>query len=118
VPPSISQVTSYFRFLPKLERPSVGWSQSVPLPTWSYETPESVISTIKAYLAPLLLGKSIFDLETIHHSIKVAIASSFTTGAPIAKIGDLPPDLAHPQPIRGEGDAGHPHPARGQVREK
>ena len=48
----------------------------------------------------------------------MAIASSFTTGAPIAKIGDLPPDLAHPQPIRGGGDAGHPHPARGQVREK
>src|SRR6266478_2412115 len=42
-------VTAYFKFLPKPERPSVfvkvtcedgtsGWGQSVPLPTWSYET--------------------------------------------------------------------------------
>ena len=43
-------VTAYFRFFPKPERPSVfvkitcedgsvGWGQSVPIPTWSYECP-------------------------------------------------------------------------------
>jgi L-alanine-DL-glutamate epimerase-like enolase superfamily enzyme len=91
-------VTSYFRFLPKPERPSVlvklecedgtvGWGQSVPLPTWSYETPESVLSTIRDYLAPDLIGKSLFDIEAIHMAMKKAIASSFSTGAPIAKAG-------------------------------
>lgn len=91
-------VTSYFRFLPKPERPSVlvkltcedgtvGWGQSVPLPTWSYETPESVLSTINLYLAPAVTGKNPFDLEGIHAAMKKAIASSFSTGAPIAKAG-------------------------------
>jgi L-alanine-DL-glutamate epimerase-like enolase superfamily enzyme len=91
-------VTSYFRFLPKPERPSVlvkvtcedgtvGWGQSVPLPTWSYETPESVLSTINIYVAPALIGKNPFDLEGAHLLMKKAIASSFSTGAPIAKAG-------------------------------
>ncbi|HYP15356.1 MAG TPA: hypothetical protein VEQ63_15620, partial [Bryobacteraceae bacterium] len=42
-------VTSYFKFFPKPERPAVfvkvlcedgtiGWGQSVPIPSWSYET--------------------------------------------------------------------------------
>src|SRR6266700_4106266 len=67
------RVTSYFRFLPKPERPSLfvkvtcedgssGWGQSVPLPTWSYETPESVTTGIQNYLAPELIGKNPFDL--------------------------------------------------------
>lgn len=91
-------VTSYFRFLPKPERPSVlvkltcedgtvGWGQSVPLPTWSYETPESVLSTINLYLARAVTGKNPFDLEGIHAAMKKAIASSFSTGAPITKAG-------------------------------
>jgi L-alanine-DL-glutamate epimerase-like enolase superfamily enzyme len=91
-------VTSYFRFLPKPERPSVlvkitcedgtaGWGQSVPLPTWSYETSESVLSTINGYLAPALTGKNPFDFEGNHMAMKKAIASSFSTGAPIAKAG-------------------------------
>lgn len=90
------RVTSYFRFLPKPERPSVllkltcddgtvGWGQSVPLPTWSYETPESVLSDIRDYLAPALTGKPLRDLPAIHLAMKKAIASSFSTGAPIAK---------------------------------
>lgn len=92
------RVTSYFRFLPKPERPSVivkltcedgtiGWGQSVPLPTWSYETPESVLSDIRDYLAPALAGKSVTDVATLHLAMKKALASSFSTGAPIAKAG-------------------------------
>ena len=69
-------VTSYFKFLPKPERPAVfvkiicedgsfGWGQSVPLPTWSYETTESVVSTITAYLGPALIGKDPSDIPGI-----------------------------------------------------
>src|ERR1022692_991114 len=53
-------VTAYFKFLPKPERPTVfvkvtcedgtyGWGQSVPLPTWSYETLESATSALRNY---------------------------------------------------------------------
>jgi L-alanine-DL-glutamate epimerase-like enolase superfamily enzyme len=92
------RVTSYFRFLPKPERPSVlvkitsedgstGWGQSVPLPTWSYETEESVMTGIRNYLAPAIMGKNPFDLPVIHEAMRHAIASSFSTGIPIAKAG-------------------------------
>ena len=91
-------MTAYFRFLPKPERPTVlvkincedgsyGWGQSVPIPTWSYETPESVLSAIEQYLAPPLIGKSPFDLAGIHQAMQKSIAPSFSTGMPIAKAG-------------------------------
>ncbi len=91
-------VTAYFRFFPKPERPtvmvkitcedgSVGWGQSVPIPTWSYETPESVTSAIERYLGPALIGKNPFDLAGIHQTMQRTIAPSFSTGMPIAKAG-------------------------------
>jgi L-alanine-DL-glutamate epimerase-like enolase superfamily enzyme len=91
-------VPAYFRFFPKPERPtlfvkiicedgSAGWGQSVPVPTWSYETPESVTSSIRQYLAPPLIGKNPFDLVGIHQAMQKAIAPSFSTGMPIAKAG-------------------------------
>ena len=92
------RVTAYFRFFPKPERPSIfvkitcedgsfGWGQSVPVPTWSYETPESVSSTIDRYLAPALTGKNPFDIAGIHQTMQKTIAPSFSTGMPIAKAG-------------------------------
>jgi L-alanine-DL-glutamate epimerase-like enolase superfamily enzyme len=92
------RVTSYFRFLPKPVRPTVfvkitcedgttGWGQSVPLPTWSYETPESVITGIQNYLAPVLIGRIPSDLPGIHEAMRKAIGSSFSIGMPIAKAG-------------------------------
>ena len=91
-------VTAYFKFLPKPERPSVfvkvtcedgtfGWGQSVPLPTWSYETPESVASTLREYLAPALIGKPVTDIDGAHAAMNKAIAASYSTGMPIAKAG-------------------------------
>lgn len=91
-------VTAYFKFLPKPYRPSVfvkiacedgtcGWGQSVPLPTWSYETPESVVSTLRDYLGPALIGKSPTDIEGAHRIFSKTIAASFSTGMPIAKAG-------------------------------
>jgi L-alanine-DL-glutamate epimerase-like enolase superfamily enzyme len=96
--PAPYRVTAYFRFFPKPERPtvfvkitcedgSVGWGQSVPIPTWSYETPESVTSALQHYLAPVLIGKNPFDLAGIHQAMQKAIAPSFSTGMPLAKAG-------------------------------
>jgi L-alanine-DL-glutamate epimerase-like enolase superfamily enzyme len=64
-----------------------GWGQSVPVPKWSYETPESVISTIDLYLAPVLLQNPIGGLEELHELMDTTIAGSFSTGMPIAKAG-------------------------------
>lgn len=92
------KVAAYFKFFTRPERPSVfvkvtcedgtsGWGQSVPIPSWSYETPESVLSAIREYLAPPLTGKNPFDIAAIHESMHKSIAPSFSTGMPIAKAG-------------------------------
>lgn len=65
----------------------VGWGQAVPSPRWSYETPETVQSTIDLYLAPELIGRDPHDLDGLHAAMNRSIAPSFSTGQPIAKAG-------------------------------
>jgi L-alanine-DL-glutamate epimerase-like enolase superfamily enzyme len=64
-----------------------GWGQSVPIPAWSYETMESVATTLERHIAPLLLGGNPFDIAGAHRAMNQAIAASFSTGMPIAKAG-------------------------------
>ena len=64
-----------------------GWGQSVPSPTWSYETLESVRTTIDSYLAPALVGMDAFATAAIWRTMNRVIAPSFSTGQPIAKAG-------------------------------
>lgn len=66
---------------------TVGWGQSVPTPRWSYETQETVDSTIRLHLAPVLIGRDPFDLGGIRCAMEHAIAPSFSTGQPICKAG-------------------------------
>ena len=66
---------------------TVGWGQSVPVPTWSYETLESAYSTITRYLAPELIGQDVFDTDAITAILRKTISPSFSTGQPIAKAG-------------------------------
>ena len=66
---------------------AVGWGQSVPSPRWSYETVETVHSTITHYLAPELIGRDPFDFDGLHVAMNRAIAPSFSTGQPICKAG-------------------------------
>lgn len=91
-------VTGYFKFFPRPVRPAIfvkisledgtaGWGQSVPIPTWSYETPESAAHTLRHYLAPALAGRDPRDVEGAHEAMRKAIAPSFSTGMPIAKAG-------------------------------
>jgi L-alanine-DL-glutamate epimerase-like enolase superfamily enzyme len=80
---------------------TTGWGQSVPVPRWSYETTESVHSTINRYIAPELIGRDPFDIEGIHALMSQLIAPGFSTGQPICKAGidlalfDLTGRLAH-----------------------
>jgi L-alanine-DL-glutamate epimerase-like enolase superfamily enzyme len=91
-------VSGFFKFFAKPERPAVfvkitsedgttGWGQSVPVQSWSYETLESAVSTLRGYLAPALIGKNPTDLEGAHAIMNRAIAPSYSTGMPIAKAG-------------------------------
>jgi L-alanine-DL-glutamate epimerase-like enolase superfamily enzyme len=91
-------VTGYFKFFTKPERQAVfvkitcedgttGWGESVPLPTWSYETLESATSTLRDYLGPALLGHNPTDLAGAHTVLDKTIAASFSTGMPITKAG-------------------------------
>ena len=66
---------------------SVGWGQSVPSNKWSYETPETVQTTIDGYLAPVLIGRNVFDIDALHAAMNTIIAPSFSTGQPICKAG-------------------------------
>ncbi len=66
---------------------TIGWGESIPSPRWSYETLESVVSTIDLYLRPVLMGQNPFELHALHEAMNREIANSFSTGAPIAKAG-------------------------------
>lgn len=65
----------------------VGWGQSVPSPTWSYETIGTVRSTIEQHLAPALVRLNPFDTARIWSTMNRVIAPSFSTGQPICKAG-------------------------------
>ncbi|MBI4893985.1 MAG: mandelate racemase [Acidobacteria bacterium] len=91
-------VSGFFKFFAKPERPAifvkitcedgtVGWGQSVPVQTWSYETLESATSALRDYLAPVLIGKNPTDFEGAHALMNKAISPSYSTGMPIAKAG-------------------------------
>lgn len=90
-----------FKFFPAdtdgiVRRPSVllrltdeaanqGWGQAVPVPTWTYETRESVETTLRNYLAPAILGADSEDLIEIHRRMNYAIRPGFSTGMPLSK---------------------------------
>ncbi|MCS7224795.1 MAG: mandelate racemase [Armatimonadetes bacterium] len=95
-------VRGYFRFFPVDEktgrrfRPSVlvkmvtddglvGWGEAVPTSLWSYETVESVVTTIENHLRPALIGREVWDIQGLHRLMDTLIAPSFSRGQPIAK---------------------------------
>ena len=85
-----------FKFFKSGRRPSLlvrltdedglqGCGQSVPVETWSYETAESVESTLEHYLAPAVLAADPADLADVHARMERAIRPSFSIGQPLAK---------------------------------
>lgn len=85
-----------FKFFKLPVRPSVllrltdengiqGWGQSVPVETWTYETVETVETTLRYYLAPAILGADPTDIRDIHARMNRAIMPSFSVGQPLCK---------------------------------
>lgn len=66
---------------------TIGWGQSVPIPKWSYETRETVTSSLRNYIIPELIGHNVFDVAGAHRIMDLNIAPSFSTGQPMAKAG-------------------------------
>ena len=85
-----------FKFFKSGSRPTVlvrltddagrqGCGQAVPVETWTYETVESVDSTLRLYLGPAVLGAEPSDLAEIHARMEKVIRPSFSIGQPLAK---------------------------------
>src|SRR5690606_14214764 len=66
---------------------TVGWGEARPSRRWSYETLESVTSTVRKYLGPALIGKNPLCFKTLHQMMNSEVASGVNIGQPIAKSG-------------------------------
>jgi L-alanine-DL-glutamate epimerase-like enolase superfamily enzyme len=66
---------------------TVGWGQSIPIETWSYETLESSFVVMRDYFAPLLIGSDPTDIEGACTLMDRAVAPSFSTGMPLSRAG-------------------------------
>lgn len=62
-----------------------GWGEARPSHRWSYETIESVVSTIQNYFVDELKGLNVLETKKIHQVMDGQIASGLTRGQPIAK---------------------------------
>ncbi|MEU9828923.1 mandelate racemase/muconate lactonizing enzyme family protein [Micromonospora chersina] len=62
-----------------------GWGEATPIPAWTYETAESIVTTVDRYLAPAILGRPAWDLDGVTTVFDRAVNRGFTIGAPLAK---------------------------------
>ncbi|MFR9775374.1 mandelate racemase/muconate lactonizing enzyme family protein [Micromonospora sp. MS34] len=62
-----------------------GWGEATPIPAWTYETAESIVTTIDRYLAPAVLGRPAWDLDGVTSAFDRAVNRGFTIGSPLAK---------------------------------
>lgn len=63
----------------------VGWGEQRALPSWSYETAETIALVINKYLAPLLQELSVFDIELFHERASRLLSPSVSNGFPFAR---------------------------------
>jgi len=63
----------------------VGWGEQRALPSWSYETTESITTTVRHHIAPLLLGRDPLHLNQIHEAVYQELKPAVSNGHPFAK---------------------------------
>jgi muconate cycloisomerase len=63
----------------------VGWGETNTIPSWSYETLESVTSTIRNYLTPIVLNRSPFDQAYFQKQFDEKLTPAVSQGFPFAK---------------------------------
>ncbi|MFD3481317.1 mandelate racemase/muconate lactonizing enzyme family protein [Streptomyces sp. NPDC058695] len=64
---------------------STGWGEATPIPSWTYETTESIVSTLTHYLAPAATGLPLWDLDGLVRACDRAIRRGWSTGMPLAR---------------------------------
>jgi len=64
---------------------TVGWGETIALPSWSYETVESIVSTVRNYLAPIVIGRSTFDQGYFQAQFDERLTPAVSQGFPFAK---------------------------------
>lgn len=64
---------------------AVGWGEATPIPSWTYETTESIVSTIENYLAPAAVGRPLWDLDGLVRTFDRTISRGFSIGMPLAR---------------------------------
>jgi L-alanine-DL-glutamate epimerase-like enolase superfamily enzyme len=63
----------------------IGWGQSWPVPSWSYDTIESVVTALRLHLGPAVIGVEPWDRVGLHARMFAAIGRGPSDGMPIAK---------------------------------
>ncbi len=63
----------------------VGWGETIALPSWSYETVESIVSTVEKHLAPIVLNRSPFDQAWFQKQFDERLTPAISHGFPFAK---------------------------------
>ncbi|MBI4637512.1 MAG: mandelate racemase [Candidatus Rokubacteria bacterium] len=62
-----------------------GWGEATPTPRWTYETAETIVTTLRRYLAPAVVGLEAWNLDGVHRAMERAINPGVTMGSPLAK---------------------------------
>ena len=63
----------------------IGWGEQRALPTWSYETIETMVAVVRNTLADVLVGLSPFDINAFHERADAALSPSVSNGMPFAR---------------------------------
>lgn len=66
---------------------TAGWGQSLPVPRWSYETPETAEIVLRDYFGPAVVGRDPLDIPGAQEALDRVLAPSFTTAMPISRAG-------------------------------
>ncbi|GAA4040881.1 mandelate racemase/muconate lactonizing enzyme family protein [Nonomuraea soli] len=64
---------------------SAGWGEATPIPAWTYETTESIVSSIEGYLAPAALGRPLWDLDGLVRLFDRTLNRGYSIGMPLAR---------------------------------
>ena len=62
-----------------------GWGEARPVPAWSYETLETVTTTLRRYLGPAVVGLPVHDRVGLQRAMFRTIGRGPSPGQPIAK---------------------------------
>jgi muconate cycloisomerase len=64
---------------------TIGWGEATPIPSWTYETLESIATTIDRYLTPAARDIPVWEFDRLTRAFDRAINRGYSIGAPLAK---------------------------------